>query len=113
MKTRTILLTSLLATAIGAQAQVQINVDAAHPGIHVSPTLYGIFYEDINHAADGGLYAELIRNRSFEADNWTTIGNVTVSLATKGLLNAAQQHALELTFPGKSAEPAGISNEGF
>ena len=66
MKTRTILLTSLLATAIGAQAQVQINVDAAHPGIHVSPTLYGIFYEDINHAADGGLYAELIRNRSFE-----------------------------------------------
>lgn len=118
MKTRTILLTSLLATAIGAQAQVQINVDAAHPGIHVSPTLYGIFYEDINHAADGGLYAELIRNRSFEdndknADNWTTIGNVTVSLATKGLLNAAQQHALQLTFPGKSAEPAGISNEGF
>ena len=47
-------------------AQVTINIDLNKSGHPVSPTLYGIFFEDINHAADGGLYAELIRNRSFE-----------------------------------------------
>ena len=47
-------------------AQVNIDVDIAQKGIEISPTLYGIFYEDINFASDGGLYAELIRNRSFE-----------------------------------------------
>ena len=47
-------------------AQVNIGVDVAQKGIEISPTLYGIFYEDINFASDGGLYAELIANRSFE-----------------------------------------------
>ena len=51
-----------------ASAQVNIDVDLQQPGHPVSPMLYGIFFEDINHAADGGLYAELIRNRSFEED---------------------------------------------
>ncbi len=54
--------------ATSLSAQVVINVDAYNQGPAISPTLYGIFYEDINHAADGGLYAELIRNRSFEDD---------------------------------------------
>ena len=48
------------------QAQVTIDIDTQQRGPKVSPMLYGIFYEDINHAADGGIYAELIRNRSFE-----------------------------------------------
>ena len=51
--------------ATTASAQVVIDVDAAKRGPKISPTHYGIFFEDINHAADGGLYAELIRNRSF------------------------------------------------
>jgi hypothetical protein len=54
-----------VATAI-VQAQVIIDIDAQQRGPKVSPMLYGIFYEDINHASDGGIYAELIRNRSFE-----------------------------------------------
>jgi len=33
---------------------------------HIEPTMYGIFFEDINMAADGGVYAELVKNRSFE-----------------------------------------------
>ncbi len=41
-------------------------VDLGDTGIKIQPTMYGIFYEDINFAADGGLYAELIKNRSFE-----------------------------------------------
>ena len=43
-----------------------ISIDLTHPGLGFSPTMYGIFFEDINHAADGGLYAELIQNRDFE-----------------------------------------------
>jgi alpha-L-arabinofuranosidase len=43
-----------------------IGIDVTSPGLPMSPTMYGIFFEDINHAADGGLYAELIQNRDFE-----------------------------------------------
>ena len=57
---------ALMATALLAEAQVNINIDALQRGPEISPTHYGIFYEDINHAADGGIYAELIRNRSFQ-----------------------------------------------
>lgn len=67
-KKRHLLLSAVLATTLAANAQVTINVDASNPGVKVSPNLYGIFFEDINHAADGGLYAELISNRSFEDD---------------------------------------------
>jgi alpha-N-arabinofuranosidase len=44
----------------------EIAIRGADKGVAVSPLLYGIFYEDINYAADGGLYAELVQNRSFE-----------------------------------------------
>ncbi len=50
------------------QSPVVINVDVAHPGASISPQMFGIFFEDINFAADGGLYPELIKNRSFEFD---------------------------------------------
>lgn len=66
MKKYSFLLSALLLTACTEKAQVVIDVDAAQQGPEISPVHYGLFYEDINHAADGGLYAELIRNRSFE-----------------------------------------------
>ena len=47
----------------------ELKVDLADTGIKIQPTMYGIFYEDINFGADGGLYAELIKNRSFEFPN--------------------------------------------
>ena len=54
-------------TALCTQAQTAVlNVDATREGVSISPTLYGLFYEEINHAGEGGLYAELIQNRSFE-----------------------------------------------
>ena len=57
----------LCAIALGCKAQTAVlNVDASREGVTVSPTLYGLFYEEINHAGEGGLYAELIQNRSFE-----------------------------------------------
>lgn len=45
--------------------------DASAPVHEISETLYGLFFEDINHAADGGLYAELLQNRSFENEDLT------------------------------------------
>ncbi|MDE5839605.1 MAG: carbohydrate binding domain-containing protein, partial [Muribaculaceae bacterium] len=80
----------------------------------ISHTHYGIFYEDINHAADGGLYAELIRNRSFEDDetpcNWFGVGDAKISLVKENLLNDVQHNALNviLVRPGD-----GVRNEGF
>ncbi|MFR3215529.1 MAG: alpha-L-arabinofuranosidase C-terminal domain-containing protein [Dysgonomonas mossii] len=64
----------------------KITVDVGTPGHTISPTLFGIFFEDINLSADGGLYAELIRNRSFEdADTlqyWKFIGAQKKSTAS-------------------------------
>lgn len=60
--------TIILATAIsvtGVSAQ-EINVDLNKRGHDVDESLYGVFFEEINHAGDGGLYAELVRNRNFE-----------------------------------------------
>lgn len=60
-----ILLGLASATASAAESAV-IKVDLAKPGPAINPQLYGIFLEEINHGVDGGLYAELIRNRAFE-----------------------------------------------
>lgn len=44
----------------------KITVNAGQPGVKVSPSLWGIFLEEVNHAGDGGIYAELVQNRAFE-----------------------------------------------
>jgi len=46
--------------------KTNLEVDATYYLAEIAPTMYGIFFEDINFAADGGLYAELVKNRSFE-----------------------------------------------
>lgn len=122
MKPKKSILSLCLLSCLGASAQVEIGVDAAQKGHTVSPTLYGIFYEDINHAADGGLYAELIRNRSFEdnartPDSWQVVGQgsgqAKMLLVSKNMLNSAQHNALQVNFNGKVSAPSGIANQGF
>lgn len=122
MKPNNILLSALLASALTANAQVKINVDVANPGVKVSPNLYGIFFEDINHAADGGLYAELISNRSFEdSDNttptWRTKAadgaTISTQLVNKALLNNAQGKALQINVAARQNATASLVNEGF
>lgn len=56
-----------------AQSATTLDIDASKTVAEIAPTMYGIFFEDINFAADGGLYAELIKNRSFEFD-WPLMG---------------------------------------
>ncbi len=59
-------LTCILATSAVLAGTAIVEVDASKPTRKVNPNLYGIFLEEINHGVDGGLYAELIRNRAFE-----------------------------------------------
>ncbi|MDX1933035.1 MAG: alpha-L-arabinofuranosidase C-terminal domain-containing protein [Capsulimonadales bacterium] len=54
------------APVLAQPAPIVIRADARASGTPVSPYLYGVFFEEINHAGDGGLYGELVRNRSFE-----------------------------------------------
>jgi alpha-L-arabinofuranosidase len=56
----------LLTCASFVHAATTITINAATPGPEINPRMYGIFLEEINHGVDGGLYAELIRNRAFE-----------------------------------------------
>lgn len=76
------LLVALCALATSAAAgPATLTVDVDKPGPKVSPMLYGIFFEEINCAGDGGLYAELVRNRSFEdsdkPDHWSLLASGT------------------------------------
>lgn len=62
-----ITLYGLLFTGFYANAQkTTLEVDVAKTITKIQPTMFGLFFEDINFAADGGLYAEMIKNRSFE-----------------------------------------------
>jgi len=67
-RARRVVLSLLLGAArLSAEAQsTLVTIHAAQPGKAISPNLVGVFFEDLNYAADGGLYAELIQNRSFE-----------------------------------------------
>ncbi|TKK65304.1 hypothetical protein FC093_20310 [Ilyomonas limi] len=56
-------------SSLFAQQKATITIDASKPGNPVSPTLHGVFFEEISHGGEGGLYAELIQNRGFEEAN--------------------------------------------
>ena len=95
-----------------------ITVDPATKGAKIDDTMYGVFFEDINRAADGGLYAELVQNRSFEystADNasytpltaWTVDGTAKV-VDDDGRLNARNRNYLSLG-AGSSVTNAGYN----
>ena len=77
-----LLFSSALLGVTSGQAQQVMTVDVSNPVAAIQPTMYGVFFEDINFGADGGLYAELIKNRSFEFPQpfvgWVPFGNVTV-----------------------------------
>ncbi|MDD4361539.1 MAG: carbohydrate binding domain-containing protein, partial [Bacteroidales bacterium] len=124
----------LLITFIGlyfiqtTQAQVSISVDLDQPATPMSQDLIGVFFEDINYAADGGLYAELVQNRSFEyyvVDGYTSMGPLTawsavqeggasVALSVVGnqSLNQHNTNCLKLVINNQGTA-AGVKNTGF
>lgn len=100
-----------------------LDIDASDKMHDISDLLFGIFIEDINFAADGGLYAEMVQNRSFEFTQlakgnekhaWSDIGPIDATVVTddeSGCLNCNNPNYMVLT--NASDESAGIANCGF
>ena len=113
------ILSSALLAAAGPARAMTVEIQAGQPGAKINPAMWGIFFEDINFGADGGLYAELVKNRSFEFPDplmgWTKIspslakGEITVR--TDDPFNAANPHYARIASAGTAL--LGISNEGF
>lgn len=96
-------------------------------GDAISPNMFGLFFEDINFAADGGLYAELIENRSFEAKDaygnpgnfyaeedpgyaWSPVGSPEMKFVTGTPLCSANPHYLRFT---ATAPGQGFQNKAY
>ncbi|MBT2439172.1 carbohydrate binding domain-containing protein [Streptomyces sp. ISL-36] len=116
--------------AAAAPVDYSLSLDPARTGPAIENSMYGVFFEDINHAADGGLYAELVQNRSFEydrADNaayspmtaWTPTATGGASGTAEvvdddGRLNERNRRYLRLNLD--ATDPAagfGVSNSGY
>ena len=104
-----------LSTNLALHAQTnELVIQTKKLGAEIQPTMYGLFFEDINYAADGGLYAELVKNRSFEFPQhlmgWKTYGKV--SLMNDGPFER-NPHYVRLSNPGHAHKHTGLDNEGF
>ncbi len=107
------LATILVASSMQAQTHT-FDVNTSKVGDPIPGTMYGIFFEDINYAADGGLYAELVKNRSFEFPQhlmgWSAFGNF--ELKNDGPFDK-NPHYVRLRDAGHSDKFTGLENEGF
>lgn len=109
---------SLLAATWSAVPAATVTVNVDRPGAAINPAMWGVFFEDINFGADGGLYAELIKNRSFEFPQalmgWSVPGDSIGSTQLSVLANEAPKggNIHFLKFESNGAQAA-IENEGF
>ena len=104
-----------LSVAAGMTAQTHVfDVNTSKVGGAIPSTMYGIFFEDINYAADGGLYGELVKNRSFEFPQhfmgWKAFGQF--ELRNDGPFDK-NPHYVRLKDSGHSDKFTGLENEGF
>lgn len=128
-KRSTALLPLLAGLALAASASARdagtpapvITIKADQVTAKMSPTLYGLMTEEINFSYEGGLYGELLRNRTFKdvhgapsADYWTAVGGAAIAPDAATPLNDAQKASLKIDAGAATkAAPAGISNPGF
>jgi alpha-N-arabinofuranosidase len=143
MKTKTIIALTLMAGNLVAHAQTNstsettnapetapsatnaapaipvLQIDAGKVTGNVSPTLYGLMTEEINFSYEGGLYGELIRNRTFKSNAynpifWNAVGDTTIALDTNQPLNTVLNLSLKLdTGKASKTSPVGIANGGY
>jgi alpha-L-arabinofuranosidase len=108
-------------SAVHAQTSQPLVVKASQTKAKVAPTMWGVFFEDINMGADGGIYAELIKNRSFEffkpMMGWTILGNPETEgdflvLNRQGTATANPRY-LQVTLRNNAKGSLGLNNEGF
>src|SRR3954452_6737511 len=106
-------------TTVDPNRHVTITVNADKPGARISPTMWGIFLEDINFAADGGLYAEMVKNRGFQFPDpmmgWhkllTNLSQGDVFIAASDPWRPSLPRYLRVA--STSNAPLGVRNEGF
>ncbi len=107
-----------------AQQPATLTIDTAKPIAAVSPTLYGLMTEEINYSYDGGLYAELVNNRTFQSNrgpstaDWTILQNgdarATMAIDKTSGPSEALPLSLKLTVDTAAAQSeAGIVNNGY
>ena len=100
---------------------VTLTVAVDRPGVRIDPNFYGLMTEEINFSYDGGLYAELIRNRTFRDDptqpvHWSVVkegGDGSIALDKVPVPDTALTTALKLEVPARSAGRVGAANEGY
>ncbi len=106
-------------SSLRAAEPVTITVRADQPGAAINPAMWGVFFEDINLGADGGLYAELVKNRSFEFPSammgWSRYvpgkSRGDVQILTESPFDPDNPHYLRIASEGTGLY--GVSNEGF
>jgi DUF1680 family protein/alpha-L-arabinofuranosidase len=119
----------LWAVQLQAAETARLTVHLDRPGPKISPMLYGIFFEEINRAGDGGLYAEMLQDRSFEDDRggnenrpakapgWTLVtspgAEATMAIDRSRPLGPKNPHSLRLEIAKSGGGRAGVANEGF
>ncbi len=120
-------LSGMLLSGLGwgqAASTATLNIQLDKPLHAVSPTLYGLMTEEINYSYDGGLYAEMVRNRTFQdhgfggVAHWDIehMGNSAASMEvdnTEGPSEALQHSLLITVKQADPANPAGVRNEGY
>jgi alpha-N-arabinofuranosidase len=106
-------------TTTAPAASPVLRIDAGKVTGKVSPMLYGLMTEEINFSYEGGIYGELIRNRTFKANAqnpvfWNAVGEATLAIDTSQPLNTALNVSLKVDASKASeASPAGIANGGY
>jgi len=117
------LLLAATPAALIAQSATTLTIDTTKPTAHVSPSLYGLMTEEINYSYDGGLYAELLSNRTFDSSwagvgHWTLVENgdshAAISVDRTTGPSEALTHSLKLSVTSADARStAGFLNDGY
>ena len=114
MNKRLFSLLLVVAATLSVMAQTSMDISTKKLGAPIQSTMYGIFFEDINYAADGGLYGELVKNRSFEFPQhlmgWQMFG--CVELKNDGPFKRCPWYVV-LSDPGHRDRRTGLTNEGY
>ncbi|HWA88290.1 MAG TPA: alpha-L-arabinofuranosidase C-terminal domain-containing protein [Opitutus sp.] len=118
----------ILAASAALATPARLDIDLRHPGHAIPPAFYGLMTEEINHSYDGGLFAELIQNRTFQdpapdhsprdprpplgvvPPHWSVVGSATAATNTTDPVNAALPLNLRLTLAGGLG---GVANDGY
>ncbi len=109
----------LIMAAAAPLPAATVNVAVDRPGAQINPAMWGVFFEDINFGADGGLYAEMVKNRGFEFPEplmgWMKISpslaKGSLSVRDDAPFDAGNPHYVRMDSAGTA--PFGLSNEGF